>query len=146
MSARAPLNNGCSSPQKDGCSRPLKIMGAPPHFFNRAFHELYFFHVHCVHSSVFHLVVLQIMSAHALLNNGCSSPQKDGCSSPQKDGCSRPLKIMGARPHFFKRALHEIYFFHDPFYIHLCSFSCFLISCASHFYPCTYLIVLSIVN
>ena len=68
---------------------------------------------------------LEIMSARALLNNECSSPQKDGCSSPQKDMCSRPLKIMGAHPHFSREHFMNL-FFYDSFryscvFIHLFS-------------------------
>ena len=148
MGARALLNNECSSPQKDGCSCPLKIMGARPHFSREHFMNLFFWDsflysyvfIHlfskwvffewwvlvpfwkmgarapkimgarapknngcappffqesifmnsflscsfCNCSLVLHLIALWIMSARALLENGCSSPQKDGCSSPQK--------------------------------------------------------------
>jgi len=59
---------------------------------------------------------LEIMSARALLNNECSSPQKDGCSSPQKDGCSRPLKIMGARPHFSREHFMNLFFYESFLY------------------------------
>ncbi len=69
----------------------------------------------CVHSFVLYLVFLQMMSARALLDNECSSPQKDGCSSPPK--------IMGARPHFFKRAFHELISF--MFILHLFTRSLF---------------------
>jgi len=97
------LNNGCSSPQKDGCSCPLKIMGARPHFSREHFMNLFFYEsflYSCVFIHLFPISVLRMMSARALLDSECSSPQKDGCSSPPK--------IMGARPHFFKRAFHEL--------------------------------------
>jgi len=112
MSARALKKMGARAPQNNGCA---------PSFFKRALHELillwFLFIFMCVHSFVLYLSVLWIMSARALLNNGCSSTQKDGCS--------RPLKIMGARPHFFKRAFHKLYFLH----VHLCPFTCALLSC-----------------
>ena len=91
MGARALLNNGCSSTQKDGCSRPLKIMGARPHFFKRAFHKLYFLHVHLCPFTCALLSCLWIMSARALLNNGCSSPLKImGAGAPKKMGARAP--------------------------------------------------------
>ena len=111
MSACALLNNGCSSPQKDGCSRPLKIMGARPHFFKRAFHKLYFLHVHLCPFTCALLICLWIMSAHAPIFQGSASWD---------------------------------YFFHASFINHSYSCCCFPISCASYFQPCTYLIVLSI--
>ena len=43
MGARALLNNECSSPQKDGCSCPLRIMGARPHFSREHFMNLFFY-------------------------------------------------------------------------------------------------------
>ena len=72
----------------------------------------------CVHSFVLYLSVLRMVSARALLKDGCSSPQNNGCSSPQK--------IMGARPHFFKRAFHELISF--MFILH--SFACSLFGCS----------------
>ena len=103
MGARALLNNECSSPQKDGCSCPLRIMGARPHFSREHFMNLFLSCSFCICSLVLYLIVLWMMSACALLNNGCSSPQKDGCS--------RPLKIMGARPHFSREHFMNLFFY-----------------------------------
>jgi hypothetical protein len=115
MSARALLNNECSSPQKVGCSRPLKIMGARPHFSREHFMNLFFYEsflYSCVFIHLFPISVLRTVSARALLDNECSSPQKDGCSSPPK--------IMGARPHFSREHFMNLFFYES--FLYSCAF------------------------
>jgi len=68
---------------------------------------------------------LGIMSARALLKMGARALLNNECSSPQKDGCSCPLRIMGARPHFSREHFMNL-FFYDSFlyscvFIHLFS-------------------------
>ena len=112
MSARALLNNECSSPQKDGCSCPLKIMGARPHFSREHFMNLFFYEsflYSCVFIHLFPISVLRMMSARALLDSECSSPQKDGCSSPPKNnGCALS---------FFQKSTSGTLFLSCPFCI-----------------------------
>ena len=124
------LNNECScpprkwvlEPSKRWVLEPSKIMGARPHFFKRASHELICFHVHFAFAHLFSvwlffkqwvLVPLWMVSARALLENDYSSPQKDGCSAPSK--------IMGACPHFFRRAFQELYSFMSILHLLNCS-------------------------
>ena len=147
------LNGECSCPSKKMGARAPKIMGArapknngcAPSFFQESISWTYFFHVHFAFAQLFSvwlffkqwvLVPLWVMGARALLENGCSSPQNNGCST------STP-KIMGARPHFSGERFVRL-FLSQFFFNHSCSCCCFLISCASYFHPCTYLIVLSI--
>ena len=123
-------------------ARALKKMGAralknnvcAPSFFQESISWTFCFHVHFAFAHLFSvwlffkqwvLVPLWMMSARALLENGCSSPQKDGCSSPPK--------IMSAHAPIFQGSASWDYFFHASFINH--SYSCcwFLISCASYF-------------
>jgi len=117
MSARALLDSECSSPQKDGCSSPPKIMGARPHFFKRAFHELI---------SFLCIVSIHLFSIWLFFEWWVLVPSwNNGCSSPQKDGCSRPLKIMGAPLIFSKEHFRNFISFMSI--LHL--FTCSLLSC-----------------
>ena len=121
MSARALLINECSSPQNDGCSCPLKIMGARPHFSREHFMNLFFYEsflYSCVFIHLFPISVLRMMSARALLYSECSSPQKDGCSSPPKNN--------GRAPSFFQESISWTLFLSCA----LCPFICFLFGCS----------------
>ena len=91
MSARAPKIMGARALKNNGC--------APP-FFKRAFHEPFFFH-----DSFLHLFTRSPFDCS--LNNECSCPSGKWVLEPSKRWVLEPPKIMGARPHFFKRAFHE---------------------------------------
>ena len=90
-------------------ARALKNNGCAPSFFQESTSRTLFLSCpFCICSIVLCLAILQTMSACAPLNNECPCPPRKWVLEPSKRWVLEPSKIMGARPHFFKRAFHEL--------------------------------------
>ncbi len=108
MGARAPLKRWVLEPPKImGARAPLRN-GCAPSFFKRALHELWFFHdSFYIHFAFIHLFSIQLFFKRWVLE----PPKIMGARAPLRNGCA---------PSFFKRALHELYFFMIHFYYSFC--------------------------
>ena len=131
------LNGECSCPSKKMGARAPKIMGARAPKNNGCAHP--FFQESIFMNSFLSCSFLQLFTrspSDCSLNNECSCPSGKWVLEPSKrwvlvEPSKRwvlvePPKIMGARPHFFKRAFHELISFMSILQLLTCSLLVYL--------------------
>ena len=100
MGARALLNNECSSPQNNGCSCTLRIMGARPHFSREHFMNSFFYD-----SFLYSYVFIHLFSNWVFFEWWVPVPfWKMSARAPKIMG-ARALKNNGCAPSFFQESI-----------------------------------------